>query len=344
MTTSRELFLAACRRESTDRSPAWMMRQAGRSLPEYRQARSGHTFMQMVHDPALSAEVTLQPIRRFGMDAAVVFCDILVPAEAMGVGVELIEKKGPVLTPPVRTRGDVERLQTFDPLEKTGFLAETLRLVRQELTEERALIGFCGAPWTLASYMIEGASSRNFENTKRMMLGDPETFDALLTKIVDVSIPYLKMQLDAGADVVQVFDSWGGAIDADTYRRVLLPHVARLVAGAKETGAPVILYVNGCSHLLEVLVDAAPDVLGIDWRVDPREASERVGERVALQGNLDPCALFAPPEVVRQEAGRVLDAFREQRTRGHIFNLGSGILPPTPLDSIAAMWETVLPR
>ena len=317
-----------------------MMRQAGRYLPEYREVRSGSTFLGMVHDSERAAEVTLQPIRRYGMDAAVIFCDILVPPAAMGQEVDFVEGKGPVLGPCIRTRDDVERLVDFEATEATGFLGESIRRVRTELGDERAIIGFCGAPFTVASYMVEGQSSRNFENTKQMMLGDPETFDRLLERVVDNSIGYLRMQAEAGADVLQVFDSWGGALAADLYRERLLPHVARLVGEAKNMGVPVILYVNGCSHLLEVMADSGADVLGIDWRVNPAEAIARVGDRVALQGNLDPCTLFAPPAVVRAEARKTLDAFANQR--GFIFNLGSGILPKTPLESVQALWDTVL--
>lgn len=318
-----------------------MMRQAGRYLPEYRAVREAKGgFLDMVHDPEAAAEVTLQPIRRYGQDGAVIFCDILVPPAAMGVGVRFEEGVGPLLDPQVRTRDAVEALTDFVPEEATQFLRDSLRLVREGLGDERALIGFCGAPFTVASYMVEGRSSRNFENTKQMMLGEPETFDRLLERVVDVSIPYLAMQVAAGADVLQIFDSWGGALDEATYRARLLPHMSRLVAAAKENGVPVIVYLNGCSHLLEVLADTGADVVSIDWRVDPKQAIERIGSRVALQGNLDPTTLFAPPDVVRAEARRVLDAFADQK--GYIFNLGSGILPKTPLDSVAALWETVL--
>jgi uroporphyrinogen decarboxylase len=228
----------------------------------------------------------------------------------------------------------------FDATDATGFLGQSIRNVRQELGDERAIVGFCGAPFTVASYMVEGQSSRNFENTKRMMLGERETFDRLLGRVVDNSIGYLRMQVEAGADVLQIFDSWGGALSAEMYRERLLPHVARLVAEAKGFNVPVVLYVNGCTHLLEVMADSGADVLGIDWRVNPAEAIARVGDRVALQGNMDPCTLFAPPEIVRQEAAKTLKAFEKQR--GFIFNLGSGILPKTPLESVQALWDTVL--
>ena len=339
---SRERFLAAARRQPVDRTPAWMMRQAGRSLPEYRELRSGHTFMEMCHRPELAAEATLQPIRRFGMDAAVIFCDILVPAEAMGLAVSIEEGVGPLLDPPVRTAEDVEALRDFDAATATGFLAEALRLVRAELGEERAMLGFCAAPFTLASYMVEGRSSRNYETTKALMLGQPELFDRLVERIVDNSLGYLALQVEAGADAIQIFDSWGGSLDAATWRARMQGPITRMVRATQDLGVPVILYVNGCSHLLEAMVETGADVLSIDWRVDPVEAVRRTEGKVALQGNMDPVALFAPPDAVRREAQRTLAAF--EGAPGHIFNLGSGILPKTPLESTTALWDTVLPE
>ena len=339
---SRERFLAAARRQPVDRTPAWMMRQAGRSLPEYRELRSGHTFMEMCHRPELAAEATLQPIRRFGMDAAVIFCDILVPAEAMGLAVSIEEGVGPLLDPPVRTAEDVEALRDFEAATATGFLADALRLVRAELGEERAMLGFCGAPFTLASYMVEGRSSRNYETTKALMLGQPELFDRLVERIVDNSLGYLALQVEAGADAIQIFDSWGGSLDAATWRARMQGPITRMVRATQDLGVPVILYVNGCSHLLEAMVETGADVLSIDWRVDPVEAVRRTEGKVALQGNMDPVALFAPPDAVRREAQRTLAAF--EGAPGHIFNLGSGILPKTPLESTTALWDTVLPE
>lgn len=338
--TPRERFVAACRRRPVDRPPAWMMRQAGRYLPEYRDLRAGYSFLEMVRTPEAAAEITCQPVRRFGMDAAVIFSDILIPPDGMGLVVDFVEGKGPVLSPPVRTAADVDALHELDVAKDAAFLGASIRLVRAELGEERAIIGFCGAPFTVASYMIEGSSSRNFEHTKQLMLTDPEAFDRLLTRIVDSQIPYLALQVEAGADAVQIFDSWGGALDAETYRLRILPHLARLVAGARALGVPVIAYVNGCSHLLEVLAGSGADVIGIDWRVSAQDAIARVGATHALQGNLDPCTLFAPPPVVEREARKVLDAFAG--VDGYIFNLGSGILPKTPLESVEALFRVVL--
>ncbi|MBL8858705.1 MAG: uroporphyrinogen decarboxylase [Planctomycetes bacterium] len=340
--TSRERFLAACRREPLDAPPAWVMRQAGRYLPEYRAVRAGREFLEMVHDSAVAAEVTLQPLRRFDMDAAVIFSDILVPPAAMGVDVRFLEGEGPVLAPTIRSASDVDKLNDFDPWRATRFLADAIGLVRKDLGPAKAIIGFCGAPWTVASYMIEGGSSRNFDATKRLLYDDPALFARLCTRIVDNSIPYLEMQIEAGADVVQVFDSWGGAVSAATYREHLLPHVSRLVAGARARGVPVILYVNGATQLLEVMADSGADVLGLDWRVDPADAIARVGARCALQGNLDPGVLFASPAVVTREVNRTLDAFAAQK--GYIFNLGSGILPTVPVASMEAVFAAVRAR
>jgi uroporphyrinogen decarboxylase len=340
--SSRDRFLAACAREKLAAPPAWVMRQAGRYLPEYREVRARNDFLSMVRTPEIAAEVTCQPVRRFGMDVAVIFSDILVPAAAMGLDVQFREGEGPTLAPPVRTAEDVERLRDFVPGEATAFVGEAIRRVRAELGSEKAILGFCGAPWTTASYMIEGGSSRDFENAKRMLYGEPKTFDRLCSRLVDNLIPYLGMQVEAGADAVQIFDSWGGALDAATWRRAILPHTSRLVAGAKRHGVPVILFVNGASHLLQAMAGAGANVIGLDWRVAPSEAIRHVGARAALQGNLDPCALFAPVEVVERETNRVLDEFAPQE--GYVFNLGSGILPGTPVESMDAVFRTVRAR
>jgi uroporphyrinogen decarboxylase len=340
--TSRERFLAACRRQPVDAPPGWVMRQAGRYLPEYRKVRRKHGFMELVETPELAAEVTLQPMRRFDGDGAVVFSDILVPVKAMGLTVEFLEGKGPVIEPALQGDDPAGVLQDFKAEQATAFLAETLRLVRKELGPDKALIGFCGAPWTVASYAIEGGSSRNFEHTKKLLWSDPQAFYRLLERFVDNMLPYLEMQVEAGADVLQVFDSWGGALDAETDRTHILPHLKRLVGGGRAAGVPVIAYVNGGYHLLEVLADSGADVVGIDWRVAPADAIARIGGRCALQGNLDPCVLFAPPEIVARETARTLDAFAAQQ--GYVFNLGSGILPKTPVESMEAVFETLRSR
>ena len=338
----RERFLAALAGETLDAAPGWMMRQAGRYLPEYQALAKGRTFLERVHDPKLAAEITLQPIARYGMDAAVIFCDILVPPAAMGMDLSFVESRGPVMSNPVRDRDAVEALRDFDAAVDTAFLADAIRLVRANLGDERAIVGFCGAPFTVASYMVEGGSSRNFEHSKRLMYDEPETFQRLLDRVVDNQLGYLALQVEAGADALQIFDSWGGALDAATYRAVLLPSLQRLVDGAKQLGVPTIVYLNGCNHLIEVLLETEPDCLSLDWRVDVAVARERVGGRVALQGNLDPIVLHARPEVVRREVDRVLDAFSGHP--GHVFNVGSGIIPKTPVESVGAAFETLLGR
>ena len=337
--TPRERFLASLRGEPTEAPTGWMMRQAGRYLPEYQELRRGQSFLDTVRNPELAAEITLQPIRRYGMDAAVVFSDILVPPAAMGMDVAFHEGKGPVLSPPIRTRADLDRLQDFEAATGTAYLLETLRRVREGLGAERALIGFCGAPFTTASYMVEGGTSRSFEHSKRMLFDEPELFAAVVDRLTAQLGPYLAAQVEAGADALQIFDSWGGALDADTYRRALLPSLHALVAAGRATGAPVILYVNGGSHLVEVLLEAEPDALSIDWRTDAARARALTRGRCALQGNLDPTILFARPEVVRRETRRVLDAFAGHP--GYVFNLGSGILPKTPVESVGAAFETL---
>jgi uroporphyrinogen decarboxylase len=342
MSTPRERFLAALRREPQAAPTGWMMRQAGRYLPEYQAARRGRTFVECVEDPAAAAEITLQPIRRFGMDAAVVFSDILIVPKAMGQNLAFHEGEGPELSPPLQGRADLERLSPFDPFVATASLAATLRLVRAELGPERALVGFCGAPFTVASYMIEGGSSRNFERTKRWMYDDPSGFSALLERVVAASGPYLAMQVASGADALQLFDSWGGALSLEQYRRFLAAPMRALIAAARQTGAPVILYVNGGGHLLPLLADLGADCLSVDWRIDIEAARRLTHGRQALQGNLDPTILFARPEIVRAETERTLDAF--QGHPGYIFNLGSGILPKTPVESVAAAFETLSSR
>lgn len=340
--TPRERLLAAARRGTTDVAPVWMMRQAGRYLPEYRALGAGRPFMERARTPEIAAELTLQPIRRYGMDAAVIFSDILVPVAAMGVDVTFEEKVGPVLKPPVRTRADVLRLEPFDPLVETRFLADAIGLVRKDLGAERAIIGFCGGPWTVAGYLVEGGSTKDHGRTKALLYGDPETFDELCARLVDAAIPYLGMQVEAGADALQIFESWGGELDARTYRARVLPHLERLVACAKALGVPVILFCNGGSHLLDVLADAGPDVLSLDWRTDARDAVRRFDDRFAFQGNLDPGALLAGPEAAAREAHAVLDAFAA--ATGHVFNLGGGLTPAVPVESVAAVVEVVRSR
>jgi uroporphyrinogen decarboxylase len=340
--TGRDLMTASLRRKPVPRRPVWFMRQAGRYLPEYRERSRGLSFMERARTPEIAAELTLQPMRRFALDAAVIFSDILVPVAAMGADVSFDEGVGPVLKPPVRTRADVDKLEVFDPVLETGFVGDAIRLVREDLGTSRAIVGFCGGPWTTAGYLVEGGSSKNHGRTKAMLYGDPSTFDELCARFVDAAIPYLGMQVEAGADVLQIFESWGGELDAATYRARVLPHLERLVACAKATGAPVILFCNGGSHLLDVLADAGPDALSLDWRVDARDAVRRFGDRFAFQGNLDPGVLLAGPAATEVATRAVLDAF--DGALGHVFNVGAGFTPDVPVESVAAAIAVVKNR
>ncbi|MCA9319425.1 MAG: uroporphyrinogen decarboxylase [Planctomycetes bacterium] len=338
--TPKQRFLRACRRESVDRPPAWLMRQAGRYMAEYRAVKERVSFLELCKSPELCRDVTLQPIEAFGLEVGIIFSDILLPCEAMGQG--LTYEGGPQLTPVVRTRRDVEALQDFDARVTTPWPADALRLTTEALGDEFPILGFCGAPFTLASYMVEGAGSRNYENLKRMLFGEPDTLRLLLDRITEQLIPYLRMQIEAGAAAVQIFDSWGGCLGADDYRAFSDPWTRRLIDAVADLGAPVVSYVNGGGHLLEILADSGAEVVSLDWRVDPADARRRIGDRVALQGNLDPCALLATPDVAARETARNLAAFGD--APGHIFNLGSGVLKWTPVECVRAVVDTVCRR
>ncbi len=334
-----DTFLRACRGEVVDYTPVWIMRQAGRYLPQYQKVRAKVDFLTLCKTPELAAEVTLQPVDILGVDAAILFSDILIPLEAMGMRLRFYEKKGPVLGNPVREAKDVERLRIPEPAESVPFVLETIRILRSALSGKVPLIGFAGAPFTLATYMIEGGGSKNFANTKALMYRDPEVFHALMRKITDTTIAYLSSQVEAGAHAVQLFDSWAGALAPDDYRAFSLPYVKETVRALRPLGVPVIYFVNNCGGLLEQARTSGADVIGIDWRVDIGKAVKRLGTKVSVQGNLDPCALFSSEEVLRSKAGDILKKGRA--ARGHVFNLGHGILPQTPPDMARALVEIV---
>ncbi len=334
-----DTFLRACRGEAVDYTPVWIMRQAGRYLPQYRKVREKVDFLTLCKTPELAAEVTLQPVDLLGVDAAILFSDILIPLEAMGMRLRFYEKKGPVLGNPVRRAGDVERLRVPVPEESVPFVLETVRILSRALRRKVPLIGFSGAPFTLATYMIEGGGSKNFLHTKAMMFGDPATFHSLMRKITETTIAYLSAQIRAGAQAVQIFDSWAGALSPGDYGTYALPYVKETVRAVRPLGVPVIYFVNNCGGLLEQARTSGADVVGIDWRVDMARAVKRLGSRVSIQGNLDPCTLFAPEELVRSKVGEIL---REGRAaRGHVFNLGHGILPQTSPAMAKALVEIV---
>jgi uroporphyrinogen decarboxylase len=330
-------FLRAARREPVDRTPIWMMRQAGRSLPEYRALREHWKLVDIVAQPELCAEVTLQPVRRLGVDAAVMFADIMLPLKGMGVGFELVEDVGPVIAQPVRSRADVDRLRVPDGEEAAP---EVITAVRQVVADSPVpVVCFSGGPFTLASYLVEGRPTRDFKLVKAFMYQEPEAFESLLGKLTDTAIGYLTAQVRAGADAIQLFDSWIGALSADDYAARVLPHSRRLLSALAPLGVPRIHFGVNTGGLLELMAEAGPDVVGVDWHVPLDVAWSRVGAGFGVQGNLDPAALLAPPEVLREQAHRVLR--RAAGRPGHVFNLGHGVMPETPLDNLHALVETV---
>lgn len=330
-------FMKACRGEQVDRTPIWLMRQAGRYMPEYREIRSKTTFLGLCQTPELAAQVTLDAQRILGVDAAILFADLLPILIPMGFGLDYLEGEGPKIFNPVREAGDVDRVVVCDPRQTQTFVGEAIRIIRRELPADVPLIGFCGAPFTLAAYACEGGGSRNYIHVKKLMLGDPGAFRELLTKMVDVTSVYLNMQVDAGVQAVQIFDSWVGALSPRDYRRHVLPHVTRLVQSVKGR-VPVILFGVGASSLLPDMAGTGADVIGIDWHTPLAETWQRLGVK-SVQGNLDPVALFAGREAILDQARAILDEVANRP--GHIFNLGHGILPNTPVDDVKALVQFV---
>ena len=328
-----DLIVRAARGEAVERTPVWMMRQAGRYLPEYRSVRANTDFLTLCKTPELAVEVSLQPYRILDVDAVIMFSDILIPVEAMGQEVRLTEQKGPELPDPIRTRHQVDDLIIPDPIEKTGFVMEILRTLRSELDGRVPLIGFAGAPWTLAAYMIEGGGSKNYAEVKRMMFTEPATLHSLLDKIADTVILYLNAQIEAGAQVIQLFDSWAGELAPADYEQFALPYERKILESLDRKAAPTILFINGSGTFLEKMALSGADVLSIDWRTDIREARARIGDRITIQGNLDPCVLLSTPDIVTAKARELLEAGGGHR---HILNLGHGILPMTPVENARA--------
>jgi uroporphyrinogen decarboxylase len=331
----KDLFLRACRGQTTPRLPVWMMRQAGRYLPEYREIRAKHTFLEVCKTPDLAVEVSLQPFRRLGVDAVIVFSDILIPAEAMGLTLELGDA-GPNLPNPVRSRTDVEKLKQFDPETETGFLPETIRRIVKSVGPEVPVLGFAAAPWTLACYMVEGKTKEGFATVKSFLYHEPKTFRELLHRIAQASIPYLKAQIAAGAAAVQLFDTWCGELDLDDYNRFALPAVQELISGLGNS-VPVIYYTKASHHLLPAVAQSGASVLSVDWRVDLTEIRKSVGSKIALQGNVDPAVLLGPAEKI---LGVTEDTARSLGGQGHILNLGHGILQNTPVENAKLFVET----
>lgn len=334
------LFLRACRGESSPRPPVWMMRQAGRYLPEYREIRQRVSFLELCKTPALAAEVTLQPIRRFGFDAAILFSDLLIPLEAMGLAVEFTEQ-GPRLPAPVRTPEDLARVRPFDPARETGFVLDTIRLCREKLGDT-PLIGFAGAPFTVATYAIEGKTAKTFAETKKLFYRHPQVARALLAELGRSTELYLKAQIAAGVAAVQLFDSWLGVVSVDDWNAFVFEPTRALIVALRATGVPVIYFGNGATTILDRIAALGADVYGIDWRLPIDEARARLASTAtgpfAVQGNLDPAVLLGPAAEVER---RTREVVARGGGRGHVFNLGHGITPETPIENVEVMVRTV---
>jgi uroporphyrinogen decarboxylase len=337
-------FLRALWRQTVDRTPVWIMRQAGRYLPEYLEVRKqAGSFMGLCTNPELACEVTLQPLRRYPLDAAILFSDILTIPDAMGLGLHFVEGEGPKFHRPVRSAAEIEALPVPDPADSLAYVMDAVALIRKSLAGSVPLIGFSGSPWTLATYMVEGGSSKNFGRIKALMYSDPDAAHMLLGKLADAVTDYLNAQIASGAQAVQVFDSWGGVLSPETFREFSLQYMQRIVEGLRPgpdgERIPVILFSKGCNGHLEALADTGCQALGLDWTISLTEARGRVGDRVALQGNLDPAILLAPPEAIRQQAGATLAAFGHGG--GHVFNLGHGITPDVNPDHLGELIRAV---
>jgi uroporphyrinogen decarboxylase len=338
-------FLKACRREQVDCTPVWFMRQAGRYMAEYRALRAKHTLLEICQQPELAAEVTLQPVRALGVDAAILFADILLPLMPMGIDLEFAKGEGPIIHNPIGSRADVEALRPVEPRDSLAHVLEAVRLVRRELDGHTPLIGFAGAPFTLASYIIEGGSSRNYLKIKRLMYNDARTWHTLMSKLGCVVADYLTAQINAGAQAVQLFDSWVGALSPDDYREYVLPHSRFVIEQVQRTGVPIIHFGTDTATLLPLMKEACPStgsgqaVIGLDWRTPLDWGWNVLGDEVAVQGNLDPGALFAPRDVLENKVKAILD--QAANRPGHIFNLGHGILPETPVENVKAVVELV---
>lgn len=351
-TGADSVFLRACRREPVPYTPVWLMRQAGRYQRAYRDIRKGTTMLGLCKSPDLSAEVTLMAVERLGVDAAIIFSDILTVVEPLGFSLDFVKNEGPVIDNPFRGRADIARLGAGDPME-LSYVYDAIRLTRRSLKPDIALIGFCGAPFTVASYIIEGGKSKDYAKTKTMMFRDPLSWNTLMTKLVDLQIDYLNLQIEAGADAVQIFDSWAGSLSPDHYREYVMPHVKRLIDGVKGadrakgalnsgssgSSVPVINFATGNPALLPLMAQAGGDVIGVDWRIDLRDAWKTIGYDKAIMGNIDPIVLFCSPAEIRKQTQLILD--KAEGRPGHIFNLGHGITPDMPPENVAELVDAV---
>jgi uroporphyrinogen decarboxylase len=332
------VFMRACRREPVEYTPVWLMRQAGRYMPEYRDVRAKHSFLELCKNSELAAEVTITAVERLNVDAAIIFADILLPLEALGAGLEYVKGDGPCIHNPVRTPADIAGLKPVVVEDSLGYVLESIRLARRGLKKDIPLIGFAGAPFTLASYLIEGGASRNYEHTKTLMYNQPQQWHQLMERLSGVTADYLQAQIRAGVQAVQIFDSWVGCLNVNDYRAFVMPHVQRVIAALGDE-VPVIHFGTGNTHLLKSMQEAGGDVIGIDWRVNIAQAWNELGDGVAVQGNLDPVVLLSERKVIVSRARAILDDIAGRP--GHIFNLGHGVLQTTPVAHAQALVEAV---
>ncbi len=332
-------FLAACQHRQPDATPVWFMRQAGRCLVDYRELRKRYDILTMAKTPELCSQVTLMPVEQFGVDGAVLYADIMLPLEKMGISLEIQPDLGPVIHNPIRTQRDVDALRILEAEESTPYVMEAIRIIKRELAGKKAVIGFSGAPFTLACYMIEGRPSRDYGLAKSLMYGQPEVWHSLMEKVTEVVIRYLVAQAQAGVDVIQLFDSWVGILSPSVYQHYVQPYTRRIFEAVKQTGVPSIHFGTGTAALLELMTEAGGDVMSVDWRVDLDDAWERIGFERGIQGNLDPTLLLTSWDIVEQGMRDVLR--RAANRPGHIFNLGHGVLAPTDPDMLRRLVEAV---
>lgn len=334
-----DLFLRACKKQNVERTPIWIMRQAGRYLPEYRAVRAKADFLTMCKTPELATEVTLQPINIIGVDAAIIFSDILVIPEAMGMQLEMHEGKGPIFSKPIRNDDDANQLRSIDPTKDLKYVLDAVSLTKKELNSRVPLIGFSGSPWTLLTYMVEGRGSKNFAEVKKLIYNNPVLAHKILNKLSDVIADYLSAKIESGCNAVQIFDTWGGVLSPHDFLEFSLQYIEKIISQLKRKDEPVIFFAKGVHHNFEKLASTGADVLGLDWTMDLDAVRNKVGDKVALQGNLDPTVLYGNKNYIHQEVKRVLSSYG--KGNGHIFNLGHGILPDIDPEKVKALVEFV---
>ena len=334
-----DLFIRACKKQPVERTPVWMMRQAGRFLPEYRLVREKVDFLTLCKTPELAAEVTIQPVDIVGVDAAIIFSDILVIPEAMGMHLEMKESEGPIFEKPIRNEEDLNNLKDIDPAHDLKYVLDAIELTKKELNGRVPLIGFSGSPWTLFTYMVEGRGSKNYLNAKSLLYNNPGLAHSILDKLADAVSDYLSAKIAAGADAVQIFDTWGGALSQKDFNEFSLRYIEKIISNIKRNDEPVIVFAKGVHHSLQNIVNAGADVVGLDWTMDLGEVRNSIGNKVALQGNMDPTKLFSKEEIIKEEVVRLLNSFGNGT--GHVFNLGHGIIPTTDPEKVKAFIKYV---